>query len=54
MVCPNCGKKLSKKIETSEQDGGIVLTFHCDKCESTFEAFVSPTDLEIVYMTDQE
>lgn len=49
MECPKCGKKLSPNVKVTEEDGGIVVTFECEKCVSTFEAFIGPVDLEEIF-----
>ena len=54
MKCPKCGKLLSQHIDTLEQDGGLVVTFTCSKCESQCDAFISPFDLEEHYAEVEE
>jgi hypothetical protein len=54
MNCPKCGKALNKAVGIIEDDGGFIIQIECKKCNSTFEAFVNPIDLEEIYITDKE
>jgi hypothetical protein len=54
MNCPKCSKAVSKNVKVNAEDGGLLLTVTCDKCNSEFETFVSPTDLDEVYIDETE
>jgi len=53
MNCPKCGKILSNKIETVNEDGGLTVIINCSKCESKFSTFINEFDLEPTYFDEK-
>jgi len=52
MNCPKCNKLISNTPKTTRDDGGLILHITCNNCKSNFETFVSPYDLEEIYIGD--
>jgi len=54
MLCPKCNKSISSVPKTSLDDGGLLLNITCNNCKSDFETFISPLDLDEIYIDEND